>query len=624
MSQVCLILILIFSISTSVWARVKNVEPNLSYQIISTVTDSGRTLFKVIEIDSNLLDDQSRISQRVIFEKLGDAGDGKKILDEATSKKTVHGQVKNLSLHRQSLGDLSKSGNSGLWTPVKDSWTIADERDYSQWFSQNASVDFNRGTSLIADCADVGLLFRWAYAHDKKLPVANTLSATGKLFGHFSSSAAWDHLPTDPDWRKDERFKAAMRYLFDNTFTHTITEDMYPTEINPTYVYPGSIYMTTSGNSGHAQTIFNINRNTVGIESLFGDMPASERIKRSWLQWAKDSSMSGTAKLNQGFRLWRWPYLDKKKWKLKPEAQMPGYSLEQFEKWEEFEDRFTYEDWVLSQLGLLDFDEARLQRLLDGMTDVLGWRVLLTAIGDAICGIQPCGANSIEADGWSTHSRDARLKRDQSTLLNLIQKLGGMSAPVVLNAIQNNHQILKYQLLAGYNLTIEDFIFSPSRIAALVPEANASFQKRWGLYKLTDEKQNFSFLHQQFQIVVTFRHENFYEGVRICKGPCQDQDWVQQLNTEKEDRGLSLLAQNLEIAIKSLRLIGENQFLEQIQSDYRNIPVSGNKPELVQSPQCENPRSCTLHDVLWRTDGLKRIEKWTHDARESLLSRWDL
>ena len=49
------------------------------------------------------------------------------------------------------------------------------------------NTQFNKSTGLFANCADVGLLFRWIYAREKSLPIANTLQGPSKkLFGHFS------------------------------------------------------------------------------------------------------------------------------------------------------------------------------------------------------------------------------------------------------------------------------------------------------------------------------------------------------------------------------------------------------------------------------------------------------
>ena len=75
------------------------------------------------------------------------------------------------------------------------------------------------------------------------------------LWAFFEALLAWDKLPQDADWKKDERFKAALRYLFDNTFTHTVVADLYPTFINPQYVRPGSMFMIIRTTSGHTQTL---------------------------------------------------------------------------------------------------------------------------------------------------------------------------------------------------------------------------------------------------------------------------------------------------------------------------------------------------------------------------------
>jgi hypothetical protein len=157
------------------------------------------------------------------------------------------------------LLDLIPTDNP-LW-PINHSWTEQDEADYSAWVKSVASEDFLVGGGVEVDCADYALALRWIYSHDHHLPAGDQLAATGQLFGSWQSTTAWDQLPTDSDWKKDERFKAALRHLLNATFTHSIFQDLYPVAIQPEFVNPGTIYLTLETESGHTRTIFSVGKN---------------------------------------------------------------------------------------------------------------------------------------------------------------------------------------------------------------------------------------------------------------------------------------------------------------------------------------------------------------------------
>lgn len=609
-------IILATAIFTSHSASASASKSNHRFQVVTETTENKNLKYKVIEIDPDLLADQNRISQRVVFEKLGKAGLENAVLKQALSQLAKNDLREKNSMSRQSLRNLSGRPHSGLWTPVKNFWTLADEKDYTDWFTANVTSDFNKGTNLLADCADVGLLFRWAYAHDKKLPVANTLGGTGKLFGHFSSSAAWDNLPTDPDWRKDERFKAAMSYLFDNSFTHTLVSDLYPTEINTQFVHPGSLYMIIRQQSGHTQTIFKFDQANSGMRSLWGNEPAREDIYESWLMWEPA--------VKNVFGSWRWPTLVQGQWRLTRAENMVGYSLEQFVKREEFQDEGVFEIWVLSKVGMLDFAEGKLKRQMGTVMDALRYRKSVTALGAAICGFVHCDPNGPDADSYGTTSRDGRLKQAQVDLLQTIEQMGGMDAEAI-KKVMDELGVLQV-FIAGYNLTFKDFIFSKDQMFAIQSDANLTFRERWGLSETPNSKAEFSFLNQQFEIVISNRQSLFDLALYYCYvKQCDSQDiHIKNLETAKIDQGLKYLGKDLDDLQNSADLINEVDFLNNIKARYQLAPLSYYDPELITSEHCKIANQCTLYDVLWQTDSLKKIENWKHKPEDSLVSRWAL
>lgn len=589
-----------------------SVEVKTEYKIIEEEIENSLVRYKVIEYAPELLDDQNRISQRVVYETIG--APSEKLEIEMNLDKIIENDS-NQALHKLSISKLSQISQGPLWVPIKQSWTLEDEKDYSKWFIQNVNTRFNRGSNLFADCADVGLLLRWAYAHDKKLPMVNTLSGSGKLFGHFSSSAAWDNLPTHPSWKKDERFKVAMSYLFDNSYTHSIYDDLYPTEINRNFVRPGSLYMIIRKKSGHTQTLYQFRESEAGIRTLWGNEPAGERIFESWLIWE--------ASIKNLFGSWRWPVFEQNRWKLTPAKIMPGYSTEQFEMREELSDEDLFELWVLSKLGMADFDKTKLTREIQIVRDNLQYRLTLTAMGATICGVNPCDTDGSDYDSYSTQSRDARLKKSQIDLLKTVESLGGMQSDIVRSAIKNAD--IDHDMINGHPLSYKEFIFSTDLMNELDADANRTFAERWGIRGFQNQKMEFAVLNAQLLYTLRERQDLTDSAINYCiKKECNSQDTsIIQLNTSKIDFGLKSLSPKLSELKKSLETAKESTFLRQIQSPYRKIPISEYKGAL-KSSFCESSSKCTLYDVLWRKDALMRIPKWKSQPTDSATSRWGL
>ena len=150
---------------------------------------------------------------------------------------------------------------------MTNTWTWDEEVKYGQWLHKTAAEDMLVGSGVLVDCADFAITLRWIYAHDHNLPAADQLAGSGELYGSWQSTRSWDRLPTNTDWKKDERFKAALRYLLLNSYTHSLQGDLYPVQINSEFVTFGTIYLTIFQQSGHTRTIFDIgpSKNSLGF-----------------------------------------------------------------------------------------------------------------------------------------------------------------------------------------------------------------------------------------------------------------------------------------------------------------------------------------------------------------------
>ncbi len=365
-----------------------------------------------------------------------------------------------------------------LWIPVKNSWTLADENNFGDWYKNNASPTMTRGGGLAFDCADFGLLSRWIYAHDNKLPVANTLAGSGKLLGHFSESRLWSSLPTDPDWKKDERFKAAMKFLFDSTYTHSIFGDLYPIKINKDFVTPGSIILTLrSGDTGHTQVIFGVGRqpycSAECISVLYGNEPERDYAYLTQADIERHVEKAG------GFLRWRWPQFKAGRWQLTAKSSMPGYSLEQYQHPEMSYDE--YSNYIMESLGFKIPPLNKAYSIATSLAADLNARLNSTTAGALYCYYHFCDPAGKLYDDYSTPNKDQRFREKRDQLLRLVSTLTADEK----TRLKTN---FNYPLfIGGTDLPpLSDYIFNINGISdKMSSDPSVSFEKRWGLEKLS-------------------------------------------------------------------------------------------------------------------------------------------
>jgi hypothetical protein len=378
--------------------------------------------------------------------------------------------------HAYKDGIFQTGDHQPIWNLVKNSWSETDEADYANWVQNQLNTNFLQNSNFPVDCADFGITVRWVYAHDHGLPAANTLAGSNNLFGQWSGTDAWDSLPTDPNWRKDRRFRAALSYLLDSAYTHTVFEDLYPVELSPQYVTPGAIdlvlYLPTSG---HTQVIHSLAKNSTlcngvsCIDVIWGNEPASETIVDS-VDWIVNGPQS-----EGGFMRWRWPYLDTTgTWQLTDVAQMPGYSLDQYQY--PTLDNGDFAILVYQKVGIpLDaLSEAKVDEA--EFLSILLYRLELTALGQFYCASQDVPSSTGLCDDYSTQARDARLKQAQTSFL---ASLSPLSATEVLTFQQDLSAIA---IAKGYPQTAKDYAYDTDGIMEkMTPEAGVPFYSRWGM-----------------------------------------------------------------------------------------------------------------------------------------------
>lgn len=362
-----------------------------------------------------------------------------------------------------------------LWEP-QDEWSGFWEDKYARWVENEVDEDFFYDNRIATDCADVAFALRWIFARKNLLPIASRLVATGQVFSHVSMRKEWESLPTAKDWNKDRRFLAALDYILDQTFTHSLMRDSYPIGITSVGLVPGSYFLNLSGDSGHTQVIYRTpvsTRPSRWLETLESDVP--RRVRSIWNEVFYRTSLA--RKDRSAFLKMRWPVKVAGSWTLLEGTKMPDYSEEQFNP--EFMEGFdSFDEAVVARLrpnGRIPVEQ--LESYLATLISKFQNRKQVVEEGWAICSAQFCKEDSAEYDAWSTPSRDATLE----SILIMIEQL--------VQRFQSNRDVReRWQLaLAQEVVEIQGHLLKLGDLRAIwrgrsySSDPNDSVGRRWGL-----------------------------------------------------------------------------------------------------------------------------------------------
>lgn len=299
-----------------------------------------------------------------------------------------------------------------IWTANK-AWSAEWERKYAEWIQEEVTQDFFKTNNLATDCADAAFTLRWVFARMHGLPAASTLAGSRQLFTQDRGRREWDRLPTHADWRRDQRFRAALDYLMQNTYTHTLIKDTFPVAPSRDHLRAGTIYLHLfDWDSGHTEIVYRVADNINEPEPLrviASDVPRAVRqLNEYGLQDWGDTPVQGKS----GLVNFRWPERGARGWQLREPAKMPGYSEAQFAH--DFlgnHDNFVtalihrlYPNWQPDyQLAM----RAKAQQVLERLRR----RAEIVREGFAYCATHDCAEGTEGWENWSTPSRDAAIGR---------------------------------------------------------------------------------------------------------------------------------------------------------------------------------------------------------------------
>jgi len=458
--------------------------------------------------------------------------------------------------HESNKGLILAVTDKPLWPLKKNRWDPSDEDLYGKWIQKNASKNFLKGSGVLADCADYALVLRWIFAYEHGLPAAQTLAGSGKLFGSWKSTTAWDALPTGADWRHDERFKRALKYLFDSTYTHSLRHDLYPVAINRQFVRAGTIYLTLANTSGHTRTIVTLGSDArckikPCILVLWGDEPSSEA------GFISDCDPYYVSEAQGGFMRFRWPELVDGKWSLRSKNLMPGYSQEQY-LW----NSTNYFVNFNSNLSLWASAEDQADDMAQSFMNTVAARKPAVDMGFYLCSVVPCDPQSDLFETHSTPVRDANIANYINSVVGFMQFHGEDSAI----AKRMKSRLGSAVFYRGNSLIYLDLL-SKENWAKLSSDPTHDFSLRWDL--------KYARSRPKIRIMARVLHGNWEDRISTVKsaldrcfqngsdGPliCNPQDpKIIELGTERLDQAFRVQKKMLKDLIHA-----------QSQSDYNTI-----------------------------------------------------
>ena len=420
---------------------------------------------------------------KTVYERIGTGGDGWPELEERryyNAPEETSSKLQGLTpiepdkvpypqFNHELRGSMSGSSGNTLWE-VKNEWNWDWELKYSKWITENLTPDFFTRARVATACSDIAYDLRWIFTRENNLPAANHLT-TGELFTQRSVRDSWQHLPSAKEWYNDQRFRAALNYLNEHTFTHTLWADSYPILINKDSLIPGAYHVNKDKDHGHTMVVWRVSDlpQEIPVVTLSSTTPRAVRDLDAFMYLEAKSDIRHLALLRM-----RWPVFKGNQLELTPSDQMPSYSLEQFSPSFVAAPRTKFWEEIFNRIDPnLNFEVIAVKSLQQ-LIPMFQKRVNLVTDGYAHCSHHQCPTGSQGYEDWSTDSRDNRIQSVHDVFEAFQSKAEDKSqfGPLLDQVIVH---------VEGRDLTLDQASYL---IPYLEQNAKLSVWVRWGLSKL--------------------------------------------------------------------------------------------------------------------------------------------
>ncbi len=369
----------------------------------------------------------------------------------------------------------TEDSNEVVWKS-ENQWSWDWEIKYHQWLKANFHKNFYLDNNVATDCADGATAIRWIFSRIHKLPAGNRLAGSGIVFTNESMKEEWKKLPTDEDWRKDKRFIAALDYVLDNTYTHTVIKDGYPIAIDKTAFLAGTYMVSLQGESGHTLIISYVANEANGQIPIRVLSSTGGRIVRPLYEqpFMYDQPKKGES----GILRPRWPFKSGNAWDLVPPEKMPHYSVEQFDP--KFPGQLK--DFMLAVYDRIVPGFKPEQLVTEGIDQLFKKfpeRAKYVKEGYEFCRKNGCPEGTPEWEEWSTPMRDKGLL----DYFNNLEKIVGL-----ISQLNYSVQTLWNEALAARNFKVNDIETTLKQLLFIWrfnlydSNPNVPINQRWAIY----------------------------------------------------------------------------------------------------------------------------------------------
>jgi hypothetical protein len=462
---------LLFSVSTL--AEVREIPETVDGYWVHYQADN-RIFLDRIETDSSgwpVLKSHEVFKSMAAFKNIADQRGlfkSKKISDLAFSENNIDDGLESI--------ELRDIGTTPLWN-VTNTWSFNWELKYAEWIEKNIDKDFFIRAKQKSDCADLAFIARWIFARENGLPAANRLAGSGAYFTQNSVKSEWMDLPTDKDWTKDRRFRAALDYLLSLTYTHSLMQDSYPIAINQEIFKPGVHHLVLDQASGHTLLVHRTDYTQTGTLPfivLYSTLPVQIRPLAEEAYFNIEQPKVSTG----GFMRMRWPVFKGQSVSLIAGKEMPGYSLEQYSE-EIMQDQSSFGIAVMQKLKPSFSFVIATEAILDGIKSMLNQRIGLVEEGYAVCSKSPCLPGSANYEDWSTPSRDSRILGQIKLALSM-SSLGNKDEQKQIELVLDREFSSPVVSLEGNSIPLK-IIYESFRRGLSSSDPNLSPRLRWGV-----------------------------------------------------------------------------------------------------------------------------------------------
>jgi hypothetical protein len=366
------------------------------------------------------------------------------------------------------FGEIVKESPLQVWRVSERRWTVEEEHQFGRWVEENMTEDFFIRYKIPVDCADVPYALRWIYARIAHLPAAAT-TKDNKLIGHWSTN--WGHLSTHPEWYRDQRFRAALLSMLEETSTKTIPFDTYPIRIDPESVTPGTVFFITESHAGIVGHVIPDGSQTHPLQTWEATVPVKlQKMSQKYFLSPRPEST-----VCSGLVKFRWPVIVNGQWNYLPVKEYPFYSLEQYSS-EFYQSSQDFVEAVAKRIDPTDYDPwDKMEKVIQTTARFLQDRVPIALEGYKQCQQGRCPEGSTRWEIYSTPGRDGMVTLLMDHLHKIIES-NQLDPERVKEEMEGIHFKISRDLSITFFHLYQNYLW-------LSPDPEDPIEARWGLRK---------------------------------------------------------------------------------------------------------------------------------------------